>query len=160
MTVMEYRTRDGLADFGFSIEFQPDRGWRVYIIFEPFYCGDEHTADLPYQSIDPDGRRYVNWHPVLDSLGDAKTVAGIWAELAQRYQHAKKEHALYAGLIRLHHRNQEQKTVTSDCSTRPDDAVGAGETGPAHQAHAPVIPHTQAPAQPYSDPPQRYRCVA
>jgi hypothetical protein len=85
MAVMEYRTRDGLADFGFSIEFQSDRGWRVYIIFDPFNYGDERTVDLPYQSIDAEGRRYVNWPPVLDSLGDAKTVAGIWAELAQHY---------------------------------------------------------------------------
>ncbi len=34
MVVRDYRTQDGLADYGFSIEFQSDVGWRVYIIFD------------------------------------------------------------------------------------------------------------------------------
>jgi hypothetical protein len=30
----DYWTQDGLADYGFSIEFQADVGWRAYIIFD------------------------------------------------------------------------------------------------------------------------------
>jgi len=32
MVVMDYRTQDRLTDYGFSIEFQSDIGWRAYII--------------------------------------------------------------------------------------------------------------------------------
>jgi hypothetical protein len=49
MAVIDYRTRDGLADYGFSIEFQPGKGWRVYIIFQPFNHGHDDNLDLPYQ---------------------------------------------------------------------------------------------------------------
>jgi hypothetical protein len=35
MAVMNYRTQDGCADYGFSIEFEPDKGWRIYIVFDP-----------------------------------------------------------------------------------------------------------------------------
>ena len=86
MTVMDYRTQDGLADYGFSIEFQPDGGWRVYIIFLPFSYDHDDSPQLPYQSIDHNGRRYVDWSSKLDSLGDAKKVAELWAELIHRYQ--------------------------------------------------------------------------
>jgi hypothetical protein len=95
MTIMEYRTEDGLAHYGFSIEFQSVVGWRVYIIFVPFHQDQEDSTDLPYQSIDGDGRRYADWSSKLDSLGDARSVAALWAELAQRYQ-----------------RTQEQRTAT------------------------------------------------
>jgi hypothetical protein len=81
MAVMDYRTRDGLADFGFSIEFQSDVGWRAYIIFQLSHQGYGDSLPLPYQSIDHNGRRYVNWSAKIDSLGDAKTVAALWAEL-------------------------------------------------------------------------------
>lgn len=86
MAVMDYRTRNGLADYGFSLEFQPDAGWRVYIAFQPSCHNDAENLQLPYQSIDRDGRCYVNWPSRLDSLGDAKTVAALWAELTQRHQ--------------------------------------------------------------------------
>lgn len=90
MAVMDYRTQDGLADYGFSIEFQPERGWRVYIIFLPHHQVHDKGVELPYQSIDHHGRRYVNWSAKLDTLGDAKTVAALWAELVQHYQPTPK----------------------------------------------------------------------
>lgn len=86
MAVMSYQTKDGLADYGFSIEFQPDEGWRAYIVFQPFHQAHDDSPQLPYQAIGHNGRRYVNWSPKLGSLGDAKTVAALWAELIQRYQ--------------------------------------------------------------------------
>jgi hypothetical protein len=69
---MAYRTQDGLADYGFSIEFESDEGWRIYIIFQPFCHAHDDSLQLPYQSIDSKGRRYVDWSENLDSLGDAK----------------------------------------------------------------------------------------
>jgi hypothetical protein len=86
MTVMDYQTRDGLADYGFSIEFRPDIGWRVYVVFLPISESCDGATLLPYQSVDPDGRRYIDWAGKITSLGDAKTVAALWAELIQRYQ--------------------------------------------------------------------------
>jgi hypothetical protein len=91
MTVMTYRTQDGLADYGFSIEFQPWTGWRLYIIFRPFHQDRDDSAKLPHQSIDDNGRRYVNWSAKLDSLGEARTVAELWAEMIQRYERAEIE---------------------------------------------------------------------
>ncbi len=49
MTVIDYRTRDGLADYGFSIEFESDVGWRVYIVFQPFREGYDESVQFPYQ---------------------------------------------------------------------------------------------------------------
>lgn len=114
MAVMDYRTQDGLADYGFSIEFQSNVGWRVYIIFEPFGQGHNESGKLPYQLIDDDGRRYVDWSPKLDSLGEAKTVARLWAEVAQRCH------------------TQGQRKATEAGPARRSDAVGAGRADPAH----------------------------
>jgi hypothetical protein len=86
MTVMDYRTRDGFTDYGFAIDFQPDIGWRVYIVFQSFRQGNDDSPPLPYQSIDPTGRRYVDWSEKLDNLEDAKKVAARWAELVQGYR--------------------------------------------------------------------------
>lgn len=85
MAIMDYRTQDGLADYGFSIEFEPNVGWRIYIVFEP--CGDvpRGSGQLPYQARDGKGRRYVDWSGRLDNLGDARTVAALWAELIRSY---------------------------------------------------------------------------
>jgi hypothetical protein len=119
MTVMAYRTQDGLADYGFSIEFQSSRGWQVYIIFEPFRESKENRPSLPYQSLDGDRRRYVDWPSKVDSLGEAKMVAQLWAELAHSYQHAQDEHELYVELIQRYQRTQEQrKNSTRQRKTR------------------------------------------
>ena len=91
MAVMDYRTRDGVADYGFSIEFQSDLGWRIYIAFRSCYQDHDERMQSPYQAIDHNGRCYVNWPVKLDSLGDARTVAALWAEIAQRYQYSQKQ---------------------------------------------------------------------
>jgi len=91
MAVMDYRTQDGLADYGFSIEFQSDIGWRAYIIFQLSHQGHDDSLPLPYQSIDHNGRCYVNWPARVANLGEAKTVAALWAELIQRYQCTEKQ---------------------------------------------------------------------
>ncbi|MDT7718141.1 MAG: hypothetical protein QOH09_4133 [Pseudonocardiales bacterium] len=75
MAVMDYQTRDGLTYYGFSIDFEPGIGWRVYIIFQPFHQGHDDSLQLPYQARDNTGRRYVDWSEKIDNLADAKTVA-------------------------------------------------------------------------------------
>lgn len=90
MFVMNYRTEDGLVDYGFSIEFWPGAGWRVYIAFRPLNQNHDDGLESAYQSVDDHGRHYVDWPAKIDSLGDAKTVAALWAELIQRRQRATK----------------------------------------------------------------------
>ncbi|HET9257611.1 MAG TPA: hypothetical protein VFO16_20750 [Pseudonocardiaceae bacterium] len=85
MAVMSYKTEDGLADYGFSIEFKFDTGWRVYIIFQPFHQNNDGNVKSPYQAVDRHGYPYVNWPLKITSLGDARTVAALWAELDQRF---------------------------------------------------------------------------
>jgi hypothetical protein len=91
MAVMNYRTQDGLADYAFSIEFQSDVGWRSYIIFRFSRQGHGDNPQLPYQSIDHNGSRYVDWSVKIDSLGDSKTVTEFWAELVQHYHRVKEQ---------------------------------------------------------------------
>jgi hypothetical protein len=91
MAVMDYQTQDGLAYYGFSIEFRSDVGWRVYIAFHPFCRNYDDSLQLPYQAVDGNGRRYVSWPSKLDSLGDAKTVAALWAELICKYEHIDEQ---------------------------------------------------------------------
>jgi hypothetical protein len=119
MTVMAYQTQDGLADYGFSIEYQSDVGWRAYIIFEPLRQeGCNGNLNLLYQSVDCDGRRYVNWSSKLDSLGDAKTVATLWAEMIQRYR-----------------RTQTQRNNSPTGSDRFDGSVRAPDAGSGSQSN-------------------------
>jgi hypothetical protein len=147
MIVMGYRTQDGLADYGFSIEFQSNVGWRVYIVFDPFHQGHHHNVDLPYQAIDHGGRRYVDWSSKISNLGDAKTVAEVWAELTHRHQRTQEQHALYVKLIQ----QLTQKRTTPANPDRFDDPVGAGGTGLGYQDRGPTIPHARAPAKSLTD---------
>lgn len=105
MAVMGYRTQDGLADYSFSIEFEQSGGFRVYIMFDPFRKGGDDIPDLPYQSFDSNGRRYVEWPARLETLGDARTVAELWAELVHRHHRAQLE---YSELIQHYKRSKEQ----------------------------------------------------
>lgn len=100
MAVMTYRTRDGLADYGFSIDYQSSAGWRVYIVFESVRHGGGDSLALPYQAIDTDGRRYVDWSEKLDNLGDAKMVAELWAEVVQGF---RRDQALRELIERFRH---------------------------------------------------------
>jgi hypothetical protein len=125
VAVMDYQTQDGLDDYGFSIEFESTIGWRVYNVFPPFQEGHGDSLQLPYQSIDVNGRRYVNWPDRLNNLGDAKAVAALWAELVQRYRRTHEQHSLYVELIKDHLRSQEQR-ANPPAPNRLGVAVGAG----------------------------------
>jgi hypothetical protein len=150
MTVMSYRTHDGLADYGFSIEFQPSKGWRIYIVFEPFHLGNKNSHKLPYRAVE-DGRCHVDWPSKLDSLGEAKTVAALWAELAQRYQRVQDEHALYVARIERQQRTQEQRRATPGAPDRLSNAIDANRTGTGHQNGGSTIPHPTAATKSSSD---------
>ncbi|MGH3822267.1 MAG: hypothetical protein ACRDRA_05430 [Pseudonocardiaceae bacterium] len=113
MTVMIYQTRDGRAEYGFSIDYEPDRGWRAYIVFRPFHQDGSNNLKLPYQSTDSKGRHYVNWSEKLDNLGDAKAVAALWAEVAQRYQNTQEQTALYLEGIKQYQRAQARRRANS-----------------------------------------------
>jgi hypothetical protein len=125
MVAMDYRTRDGLADYGFSIEPLPGDGWRVYIILQPF-CQADDAASLPYQSIDSKGRRYVDWPAKLANLGEAKTVAGLWVELVEPYRRAQEQKALYVGLIEHCLRSRQKRKPAHPTQECLDDAVSTG----------------------------------
>jgi hypothetical protein len=125
MVVMDYRTQDGLAQYGFSIEFQPDEGWRVYVIFDPFRKGQCGLPQSPYEALDNDGRCYVGWRSKLDNLADARKVAEIWAELVQGDQRAQQERDLYIGLIKHCSSSQEKKGVNDEVANNPN---GFGQT--------------------------------
>jgi hypothetical protein len=143
---MDYRTKDGSAEFGFSIEFKLGVGWRVYIILDPFHQNHTDNFDLPYQSIDRDERRYVSWAAKVDSLGDAKTLAGVWAELVQRDQRARKKHELHLELIRLCRCTQKKQRIARGS---PLDGGGAG---PGYQDRGRAISHANASARSSSGP--------
>jgi hypothetical protein len=142
MAVMNYRTQDGRADYGFSIEFQQDKGWRIFIIFDPFQESENNNPHLPYQAFDH-GRRYVDWPPRLDNLGDARTVAALWAELAQSYNHTHEEKRQYTERARQHQYSQEKRrdtntaenphapraSRTTGCSLIPSEGLGYDEDG-------------------------------
>lgn len=140
MTVVDYRTRDGLADYGFSIEFQLGVGWRVYIIFYPCRHDHDDSPKLPYQSISDDGRRYVNWPSKLDSVGEAKTVAGLWAELVERYLRIQQENALYVELIERYRETRERRKAPLSNQDHLGDAVNTETRDPEQHDRDPTIP--------------------
>lgn len=123
MAVMSYRTEDGLADFGFSIEFESDIGWRVYIGFVPVSQDEDDRLQLPYRSIDRRGRFYVEWPSKLDNLGDARTVATLWAEVIHRYKQTREQRSVDAEVIRHYQRIQEQRSPPVDLKRLDDGAI-------------------------------------
>ena len=110
MAIMDYRTQDGLGNYGFSIEFHADTGWRAYVVFVPLSLHYSDSLDLPYQSICRDGRRYVDWSSRLNTLGEARTVAALWAELVQRCHRTQSRAARgNVGLQRAHRSPHEPR---------------------------------------------------
>jgi hypothetical protein len=152
MTVMVYRTQDGLTNYGFSIDFRPDIGWRVYIIFRPVCQGLDDSPSLPYQAIDSDGRRYVDWSERLDNLGDARTVAAFWAELVQDYYRAQVKKALDDELVEHYRRAQERRNaIPAAPDSLDDNAANAGAASPRRQDRASAIPQPRAAAESLGD---------
>lgn len=86
MSFAYYRTRDGLSDYGFSFERQPDGCWRVYIVSMPSYGRRDTSSLITHRLWDSSsGRYYVCWSQPLRSEADARKVAALWADLTQEY---------------------------------------------------------------------------
>ncbi len=79
-----YRTRDGGADYAFSIERKSNGDHRVYITSQPSYRGRNTSMDATHRLVDSQGY-YVCWTRTLNSLEDAKSVAAAWADKTQNY---------------------------------------------------------------------------
>ncbi len=79
-----YRTKDGQADYSFSLERQSGGTWRVYIETQPDYKGRESDAHTTHRLSDG-GRKYICWTAPLQSLDQAKQVAAAWADATQKY---------------------------------------------------------------------------
>jgi hypothetical protein len=80
---INYRTADGLADYGFSFE-QASGVWRAYITSQPSYSGRD-TSGLATHRLVEGERYYVCWTPEPRTLDDLKKVVRLWADRTQRY---------------------------------------------------------------------------
>ena len=82
--MVRYRTKDGLADYGFSLERQSDASWRAYIDSAPGYglrSSDQHST----HRLRDGNRWYVCWTGRFQTETDARNVAALWADRTQRY---------------------------------------------------------------------------
>ena len=82
--IVYYRTKDGIADYGFSIERQPDGTYRAFIVSQPGY-GSRPTGAHETHRLTARGRYYVCWNHPLRTEEEAKTVAALWADASQEY---------------------------------------------------------------------------
>ena len=79
-----YRTKDGNANYGFSIERLSNGNYRVYIDGQPSY-GSRNTGFESTHRLSDGGRHYVCWTGALKTLSEAKHVAARWADNTQQY---------------------------------------------------------------------------
>ena len=84
MVTDRYRTRDGLADYGFSLERQSDGAWRAYIESAPSYGLRSGDQNLTHRLRDG-SRWYVCWTGRFETETQARAVASRWADRTQRY---------------------------------------------------------------------------
>ena len=82
--LINYRTKDGRADYTFSLEYQ-DGGYRAYIVGMPSYGGRSEDIHITHRSVDKDRRYYVCWSKPLYTLEDLKKVVALWSDLSQTY---------------------------------------------------------------------------
>ena len=80
-----YRTRDGLADYAFSIERQRNRSYRVYIAAQPQYGSRPANFAVTHRLSDTSGRHFICWSKAIAHHSQARQVAAAWAEATQRY---------------------------------------------------------------------------
>lgn len=80
-----YRTRDGRADYGFSIERQADGTYRPYIASQPSYGSRATGAHETHRLSGDSGRKFVCWNRALRSEEEARSVAALWADATQNY---------------------------------------------------------------------------
>ena len=79
-----YRTRDGNADYGFSIERLAGGSHRVYITVQPTYASRSTHPRRTHRLVEG-GRAYVCWSGPIRTAAEARMVAAAWADATQRY---------------------------------------------------------------------------
>ena len=84
MSVIYYRTKDGLADYQFRIEELSDGTWRAYIVSQPSYR-DRDTGLHATHRLTDGGRYYVCWDRRLRSEHESREVSAVWADATQQY---------------------------------------------------------------------------
>lgn len=80
-----YRTQDGRADYGFSIERQRDRSYRIYIAVQPEYGPRSAEPVATHRLTDAAGRHFICWSQPIANHLQARQVAATSAEATQRY---------------------------------------------------------------------------
>ncbi len=83
--IIYYRTRDGRADYAFSIERHGNNTYRAYIVSQPSYGSRDTGPHETHRLTDSAGRQYVCWTRPLRSEADARGVAAAWADASQEY---------------------------------------------------------------------------
>ena len=78
---VSYRTKDGAANYCFSIERQRNGTFRAYLVLQPRQSVN-HVAHLLR---DHDGRRFICWDRAVRTAAEARQVAAAWADSTQRY---------------------------------------------------------------------------
>ena len=99
----------------------------MYILFDSFRKGQYNGPQSPYEALDNDGRRYVDWRSKLDSPADARKVAELWAELVHGDQQARTEYDLYVELIQQYMRTEGRKGGVDETDKNPN---GSGRPRP------------------------------
>jgi hypothetical protein len=103
----------------------------VYIIFDSFRKGQSDGPQSPYEALDNDGRRYVDWRSKLDGPADARKVAELWAELVHGDQRAQEEHDLYIELIQQYMRTEGRKGDANETTKGDPDGLSRPRTDAA-----------------------------
>jgi hypothetical protein len=78
-----YRTRDGLAHYGFHIARYAG-SYRIYIVRQPSYGCRDSGVSVTHRLQDGRGT-YVCWAGNLETEEQARAVAAQWAEATQAY---------------------------------------------------------------------------
>ncbi len=84
MSKATYRTKDGQADYRFSIEYESGIGYRAYIDSQPNY-GYRDASEHATHRLGIHSRPYVCWTGTLRSESEARQVAAKWADSTQEY---------------------------------------------------------------------------
>lgn len=79
-----YRTKDGQADYGFSLEEQNDGSLRAYVDSMPNY-GSRSTSLHTTHRLTDGGRHYICWNRNLYDEEDLKKVVAVWSDATQTY---------------------------------------------------------------------------
>lgn len=79
-----YRTKDGRADYGFTLEEQNDGSLRAYVDSMPSY-GSRSTSLHTTHRLTDGGRHYICWDRKIYNEESLKAVVASWSDKTQEY---------------------------------------------------------------------------